>query len=45
MASCSACCWPPAATINSDRRSEDQSGFPFVSKWGADPVWLAAPVE
>ena len=23
---------------------EDQSGFPFVSKWGADPVWLAAPV-
>ena len=24
---------------------EDQSGFPFVSKWGADPIWLAAPVE
>ena len=24
---------------------EDQSGFPFVSKWGADPVWLAAPVD
>jgi hypothetical protein len=24
---------------------EDQSGFPFVSKWGADPIWLAAPVD
>lgn len=22
----------------------DGSGFPFVSKWGADPVWLGAPV-
>jgi hypothetical protein len=23
---------------------EDQSGFPFVSKWGADPLWLAPNV-
>ena len=23
----------------------DQSGFPFVSKWGGDPAWLSAPVE
>jgi hypothetical protein len=22
----------------------DQSGFPFVSKWGGDPVWVSAPV-
>ncbi len=22
----------------------DQSGFPFVSKWGGDPAWLGAPV-
>ncbi|MGI8683863.1 MAG: hypothetical protein ACR2MO_01965 [Acidimicrobiales bacterium] len=22
----------------------DQSGFPFVSKWGADPAWVGAPV-
>jgi hypothetical protein len=25
--------------------AEDGSGFPFVSKWGADPIWLAAPVN
>lgn len=25
--------------------SADQSGFPFVSKWGADPIWVSAPVE
>jgi hypothetical protein len=24
---------------------DDQSGFPFVSKWGADPIWASAPVE
>ncbi|QSX75884.1 hypothetical protein HIV01_005080 [Lysobacter arenosi] len=24
---------------------EDQSGFAFVSKWGADPIWVSAPVE
>ena len=24
---------------NSARLREDQSGFPFVSKWGADPIW------
>jgi hypothetical protein len=24
--------------------AEDQSGFPFVSKWGADPVWISADV-
>ena len=24
---------------------DDQSGFPFVSKWGGDPAWLSAPVE
>ncbi len=23
----------------------DQSGFPFVSKWGGDPAWLSAPVQ
>lgn len=23
----------------------DDSGFPFVSKWGGDPAWLSAPVE
>jgi hypothetical protein len=23
----------------------DQSGFPFVSKWGADPIWVSAPVD
>ena len=23
---------------------EDQSGFPFVSKWGGDPLWLAPHV-
>jgi hypothetical protein len=23
----------------------DQSGFPFVSKWGGDPAWFSAPVE
>lgn len=22
----------------------DRSGFPFVSKWGADPAWVSAPV-
>jgi hypothetical protein len=25
--------------------SADQSGFPFVSKWGADPIWTARQVE
>ena len=25
--------------------SPDDSGFPFVSKWGGDPAWLGAPVE
>jgi len=25
-------------------RAEDQSGFPFVSKWGADPIWMSAEV-
>lgn len=25
--------------------TEDQSGFPFVSKWGSDPMWVSAPVE
>ena len=24
--------------------AEDQSGFPFVSKWGADPIWMSADV-
>jgi hypothetical protein len=24
---------------------EDQSGFPWVSKWGGDPAWRSAPVE
>ena len=24
--------------------AEDQSGFPFVSKWGADPIWKSAEV-
>ncbi len=24
--------------------AEDQSGFPFVSKWGADPLWMSADV-
>ncbi len=24
--------------------TEDDSGFPFVSKWGADPIWVSAPV-
>ncbi len=23
----------------------DQSGFPFVSKWGGDPAWASAPIE
>ena len=23
----------------------DQSGFPFVSKWGGDPAWFSAPVD
>jgi hypothetical protein len=23
----------------------DESGFPFVSKWGGDPAWFSAPVE
>ena len=23
---------------------DDQSGFPFVSKWGGDPAWESAPV-
>jgi hypothetical protein len=23
----------------------DESGFPFVSKWGGDPAWWSAPVE
>ena len=23
----------------------DDSGFPFVSKWGGDPAWFSAPVE
>lgn len=23
---------------------EDASGFPFVSKWAGDPVWISAPV-
>jgi hypothetical protein len=23
----------------------DQSGFPFVSKWGGDPAWLSAPIK
>jgi hypothetical protein len=27
---------PPAA---------DESGFPFVSKWGGDPAWFSAPVD
>jgi hypothetical protein len=25
--------------------ASDQSGFPFVSKWGSDPAWLSAPVD
>ena len=29
----------------SARRAPDQSGFPFVSKWGGDPAWFSAPVE
>jgi len=24
--------------------AEDQSGFPFVSKWGADPIWSSAEI-
>ncbi len=24
--------------------AEDQSGFPFVSKWGSDPIWISAEV-
>ncbi len=24
---------------------EDQSGFPFVSRWGADPIWRARQVD
>ena len=24
---------------------EDQSGYPFVSKWGGDPVWYSRPVQ
>ncbi|MEO8122605.1 MAG: hypothetical protein ABI633_00995 [Burkholderiales bacterium] len=24
--------------------TEDQTGFPFVSKWGADPIWMSADV-
>lgn len=27
-----------------DPEPEDQSGFPFVSKWGGDPVWISSPV-
>ena len=23
----------------------DESGFPYVSKWGGDPAWFSAPVE
>jgi hypothetical protein len=23
----------------------DESGFPFVSKWGGDPAWFSAPVD
>jgi hypothetical protein len=26
-------------------QTPDQSGFPFVSKWGADPIWTAREVE
>ena len=25
-------------------QGDDDSGFPFVSKWGGDPVWMSAPV-
>ena len=25
--------------------AEDQSGYPFVSKWGGDPVWYSRPVQ
>ncbi len=25
--------------------AEDQSGFPFVSKWGGDPAWVSAPID
>jgi hypothetical protein len=23
----------------------DESGFPYVSKWGGDPAWFSAPIE
>ena len=26
-------------------QAPDQSGYPFVSKWGADPIWTAREVE
>lgn len=29
---------------DSDNAAEDESGYPFVSKWGGDPVWVSAPV-
>jgi hypothetical protein len=34
----------PGGNDSFDPAPPDQSGFPFVSKWGADPVWLGAPV-
>lgn len=35
----------PAGNDNFGPTADDGSGFPFVSKWGADPMWMSAPVQ
>lgn len=34
----------PSGDDNFGAPANDGSGFPFVSKWGADPVWRSIPV-
>ena len=34
----------PGGNDDTDPKAEDESGYPFVSKWGGDPVWISAPV-
>jgi hypothetical protein len=35
----------PAGNDDFEPRPKDESGYPFVSKVGADPIWKSTPVE